>query len=169
MPRKPARDPQDILLGTLRDAIKKGVLKEQLLEVAAPCKMQGKRSNGEYRTAAVNGGTEFLFDDVYVGKRADTLIFVFKPVDPSGDFEQYELNDTKVFIAFPEVESLVVRSLGFDDVDTDDNKITFAMVKGQFLKKIEAEEAARADAEEKAEATESATHYDDHPLYGVWG
>lgn len=162
------RPPQEILLDTLNDAIKKGVLKEIVCEVQAPCKMQGKRANGEYRTASVNGGEEFQFNRVYIGKRADTLIFVFTPVDPSGDFEQYELNDTKVFAAFPETESLIVRALGFNDEDTEGNRVTFAMIKGQFLKKVEEEEIARAEAEEKAEAIEAAGHYDDHPLFGIW-
>jgi hypothetical protein len=110
-----------------------------------------------------------MFSGVRLHKNGSKVIFEFKPVDPSGEFEQYELDDTKIFTAFPGTESLVVRALGFDDVDTDDNPITFDRVKGQFLKKVEEQEEARAEAEEKAEAKEAAGHYDDHPLYGVWG
>jgi hypothetical protein len=161
--------PQDVLITTLKNAIKKGVLKELVCEVAAPCKMQARRSNGEYRTASVNGGEEFMFSGARLHKSGTKVIFEFKPVDPSGEFEQYELDDTKVFVAFPKVESLVVRSLGFDDVDTDDNPVNFTTIKHQFLQRVEEEEAKRSAAEEVAEKLESAGHYDDHPLFGTWG
>jgi hypothetical protein len=163
------RNPQDVLIDTLKKAIQAGVLKEVVNSVSAPCKMQAKRSNGEYRTAGVNGGDEFMFSGVRLHKNGSKVIFEFRPVDPSGEFEQYELDDTKVFVAFPEVESLVVRSLGFDDIDTDDNPINFTGIKHLFLKKVEEQEEARAEAEEKKEAVEAAGHYDDHPLFGVWG
>jgi hypothetical protein len=163
------RNPQDVLIDTLKNAIANGVLKEQINEVSAPCKMQAKRSNGEYRTASVNGGDEFMFSGARLHKNGAKVIFEFKPVDPSGEFEQYELDDTKVFVAFPEVESLVVRSLGFDDIDTDDRPVNFATIKHLFLKQVEEREEARAEAEEKKQAVEAAGHYDEHPLFGVWG
>ncbi|MCK1543333.1 hypothetical protein IVB12_15565 [Bradyrhizobium sp. 179] len=163
------RKPEEVLIDTLKKAITDGVLKELVNEVKAPCKMQARRANGEYRTATVTGGEEFMFSGARMHKTGTKIIFEFKPVDPSGDFDQYELDDTKIFAAFPETESLVVRALGFDDIDTDDNCVPFAAIKGTFLRQVEELEEARALEEEKAEKAEAAGHYDEHPLYGVWG
>jgi hypothetical protein len=163
------RKPEDVLIDTLKKAITDGVLKELVNEVQAPCKMQARRPNGEYRTASVNGGDEFMFSGARLHKNGSKVIFELKPVDPSGEFEQYELDDTKVFAAFPEVESLVVRALGFDDTDTEDNRVTFAMIRGTFLRQVLEQEEKAAEEAEKREAVEAAGHYDDHPMYGLWG
>lgn len=166
---KPVRPPEEILIETLKKAIAEGVLRDLILETQAPCKMQAKRANGEYRTASVEGAEEFMFSGARMHKSGAKVIFEFKPVDPTGDFEQYELDDTKVFTAFPMAESLVVRSLGFDDIDTEDRPVPFSAIKGTFLRQAEEKEMQRAEEEEKAAAAEAAEHYKDHPLFGLWG
>jgi hypothetical protein len=169
MARLQRRDPNEVLLDTLKQAIAEGVLKELVLEVAAPIKMSAKRPDGSYRTVSVSANDEFIPSGARMHAKGEKVIFEFKPVDPNGDYTQFELDDTKVFTAFPDVESLVVRALGHDAVDTDDNPIRFAMIKHKFLKNAEVLEEQRIEEEKKAEEATTKNHYAEHPLFGVWG
>ncbi len=170
MARVKAKDPAAVLIDTLKNAITDGVMKDLCLEVAAPIKMQAKLAkNGQYRTVSVSRGEELMPSGVRLGAKGEAkIIFEFKPVDP-GDYEQYELDDAKVWTAFPDLESLVIRALDIEAVNTDGESVRFAQVKPQFLNAAREKEEIRVETEKADAERKVKNHYEDHPLFGVWG
>lgn len=170
MARLSKKDPGEQLLDVLKEAIKSGVMKDLCLEVTAPISFQAKKVKGGYRTVAVSRGEEFMPSGVRFGKRGDhKIIFEFAPVDPHREYDQFELVDEKVWTAFPDLESLAIRALGYDAVDTDDNKVRFAQIKPKFLIEIRQREEERAEKEKAEAERKQKSHYEDHPLFGTWG
>lgn len=176
-------NPFDVLLERMNEAIKSGVLNELICEVKSQIMMQGLRADGQYRTAPAVANDEFVLKGFRLGaeKRGQRrIIFEFRPVDPSGQFKQTELDDSKVFQAFPDLEPLIVRVLDFEPVDTDGNTVKFEGAKKAFVarvgrdltkerKKREAERKRREQEAKEAEQRQEASHYESHPLYGLWG
>lgn len=165
------------MVDAIKEAVDNGVLRELLLEIEAPIQMQARRAkDGQYRTVAVSRGDEFFPAGARVGADGSQIIFEFTPVDPNGEYDQYELNDAKVWGAFPELESLVIRALGFEAKDCDDQPVRFWQIKPKFAeraeelrKKAEAEAKAEEERKKKAAEAKERDHYANHPLYGAWG